>query len=83
MRKSRLTARFLDAVNISAVGLMVAVTIKLGYRTMTDWKSIAILAVSGIVLLKWNKLNTAWIVLGGAVLGYLFFLLEPVVRSLL
>jgi len=47
LRKSSLAAGFLDSVNIGAVGIMIAVTIKLGNAVLVDWRSwiIAILAI--------------------------------------
>ncbi|MCB0840186.1 MAG: chromate efflux transporter, partial [Bacteroidetes bacterium] len=47
LRKSTWAGAFLDAVNVSAVGIMAAVLLKLGYHTLVDWRSgvIAALAV--------------------------------------
>jgi chromate transporter len=70
MRQSVWLSAFLDAVNVAAVGLMVAVLINLGRQTFTNWQSvlIALLALAASVRFK---VNSAWIVLGGAVLGHL------------
>lgn len=73
MRQSAWLAAFLDAVNVAAVGLMVAVLISLGRQTFTSWQGIVI-ALLALVASIYFKVNSAWIVLGGAVLGYLLFL---------
>jgi chromate transporter len=69
MRRSRWAAAFLDAVNISAVALMAVVAVRLGSQTLVDWSSWAILLVAMIANLRW-KANPAWLVLGGAVAGW-------------
>ena len=70
LRKSPLTSSFLDSVNIASVGLMLTVTLQMGSNTLIDWKTWAI-AVSGFVcLLKFKKINSFWIVIGGPALGY-------------
>jgi chromate transporter len=68
MRKSPWTGAFLDAVNMSAVGLMAAVTIGLAVHALTRWPAWVIFALATICTLRF-KVNTAWIVLGGALLG--------------
>jgi chromate transporter len=73
MRQSAWLAAFLDAVNIAAVGLMVAVLISLGQQTFTSWQGVIIALLALVASLRF-KVNSTWIVLGGAVLGYLLFL---------
>jgi chromate transporter len=76
LRQSKTASNFLDAVNISAVSIMITATIHLSEQVLVDWKSILIALVSGIVLLIFRKVNSAYIVLGGAILGYLLFLIK-------
>lgn len=71
LRRSRWTAAFLDAVNISAVGLMVTVTVRLGRDVLVDWQTWVIALLSLAVTFGLRKVNSAWIVLGSACLGYL------------
>jgi len=59
-----------DAVNVSAVGLMAAVTVKLGHEVLAHWPAWIIVAGAAPVVLRW-KVNPAWLVLGGALLGWL------------
>ncbi|MGW9684819.1 chromate efflux transporter [Flagellimonas sp. 2504JD1-5] len=75
MRKSKIFGALLDAVNVAAVALIIAVCIEMGKDTLTDWRTIVIAAISFIVVFVFKKLNSAFIVLGGAVLGYLLSLI--------
>lgn len=70
LRRSRWSAAFLDAVNVSSVALMVAVAVSLGRSTLVSWPAWAIAALAGAAAVRW-RLNTAWLVLGGAALGAL------------
>ena len=75
LRKSPLAAGFLDAVNIGAVPIMIAVTYRLGEEILIDWRAwvIAVLSIGITRLVK--KVNALWVVIGGALLGYLLFLI--------
>jgi chromate transporter len=68
LRESPLMSCFLDAVNVSAVALMLAVTIELGVRSLVTWETALIAAVAAFLALR-VRLNAAWIVLAGAVMG--------------
>lgn len=68
LRDRRGTAAFLDAVNAAAVGLMLAVTLRLAAAVLTSWLSIA-LAAGALVLSIAFRINAAWIVLGAAMIG--------------
>ena len=77
LRQSAVAGAFLDAVNASAIGLMAAVTVELARHTLLDWgaKQIdwgagLIALVSAVVLFRY-KVNSAWLVLGGAAIGWL------------
>ncbi|UKM64868.1 chromate efflux transporter [Flavobacteriaceae bacterium GSB9] len=72
MRKSKIVRAILDAVNVAAVALIISVCIEMGKDTLTDWRTIIIAAISLIVVFYFKKVNSAFIVLGGALLGYLF-----------
>jgi chromate transporter len=74
LRKSLLISAFLDAVNIAAVAVIIAVCIEMGKETITDWRTITISIISLIAVFGFKKLNSAFIVLGGALLGYLLYL---------
>ena len=70
LRQSAVAGAFLDAVNASAIGLMAAVTVELARHTLIDWGAGLIALVSAAVLFRY-KVNAAWLVLGGAVIGWL------------
>ncbi len=74
LRKSPWSAAFLDAVNVSAVALMLVVTIELGESVLTGWVPLVIFALALLGAFRF-KLNAAYLVLGGAVLGWLLMLL--------
>jgi chromate transporter len=71
LRESVLLGSLLDGVNVASLGLMAAVTLRLGQSAVVDWLT-AVLAVLSAVLLFRFKLNSAWLVLGGAVVGLLY-----------
>ena len=70
MRKSRMFAAFLDAINIAAVAVIVAVCVEMGKDTLTDWRTIVIALLSIVGVLAFKNLNSAFIVIGGALVGY-------------
>lgn len=71
LRQSKWTAYFLDAVNVSAIGIMAAVTFQLARGLAEDWKS-ALIAVAAILAsLFFRKLSPLWQVAGGAAAGYI------------
>jgi len=74
MRKSKIIGAILDAVNIAAVALIIAVCFEMAKDTLTDWRTIVIAISSLIVVFVFKKLNSAFIVMGGALLGYILTL---------
>lgn len=68
VRRSRWASGFLDGVNVGALGLMAGVTWQLGRAALVDWFTI-VLAVLALLLVFRFRLNSAWLVLGGGVLG--------------
>ena len=77
MRKSKLITSFLNAVNIAAVAVITAVCIEMaretifGKENIIDWKMALIASISIIIVFVFKKTNSAFIVLGSAILGYL------------
>jgi chromate transporter len=68
IRRSALASAFLDGVNVAAVALIAAVLIQLGRAALVDWFTLVIAAAALLVLLRF-KINSAWLVLGGALIG--------------
>jgi len=76
LRKSNFFSKLLDAVNVSALAVMLVVAIQLGNEVLIDWNSWAIAILSVVAFFTIKKINAAWIILGGAVLGYTFYLIS-------
>lgn len=74
MRNSKSFAVFLDAVNVASIAIIVSICYELGTETITDWRTIFIAILSVGVAFYCKKINSAFIVLGGALLGYLLLL---------
>jgi chromate transporter len=70
LRGSPWTAAFLDGVNVAALGLMAAVTWQLARAAIVDGFT-ALLVVVALGLLLRARLNSAWLVGGGAAAGLL------------
>ena len=75
MRNSKMFSVFLDAVNVASVAIIVAVCIAMGKETITDWKTIFIAVLSIVIAFGYKKINSAFVVLGGSLLGYLLTLI--------
>lgn len=69
LRASKIMSAFLDAVNVSAIGLMAAVVITLGIAALAEWRAILI-AVAAFVAGWRYKINAAWLVIAGAAAGW-------------
>lgn len=75
MRNSELFAAFLDAVNVASVAIIVSVCWSMGAESILDWKTLLIAVLSMLILFSYKKLNSALVVVGGSILGYLLSLL--------
>ena len=71
IRKSLLFSAFLDTVNVASVALILAVVMEMGRIVFLDWKMILIAVLGFGCMHFFRKMNTAWIILGGALAGYL------------
>jgi chromate transporter len=74
IRKSPAAGAFLDGVNVASLALMIVVTWQLASAALVDWLTVALLIAAGFLLLRY-KINSAWLVLGGAAVGILNLLL--------
>lgn len=75
LRRSKLLSAFLDTVNIVAVALILSTCYEMARTSVTDWKTVLILVSGLAVTLTFKKLNSAFVIIGGAVAGYLLYLL--------
>ena len=74
LRKSWWSGAFLDGVNVAALGLMVGVTWQLGRAGVVDWFTI-LLTVIALFLVFRSRINSAWLILGSALLGVVYKLI--------
>jgi len=72
IRQSPTAGAFLDGVNAAAMSLMLVVTYLLGRAAIVDLTTIALAVISGALLFRF-RLNSAWLVLGGGIIGYLIY----------
>lgn len=75
LRRSKIMSAFLDAVNIAAIAVILAVCVQMGRAALTDWKTLLIALLGLVALLVFKKMNTVLVVLGGAVTGFVLTLL--------
>ena len=72
IRQSPTAGAFLDGVNAAALALMLVVTYELGRAAIVDLKTIILAVISAVILFRF-RLNSAWLIFGGAVIGLLLY----------
>ncbi len=72
LRRSPTAGAFLDGVNAAALALMVVATYQLGRAAIVDIATIALALISAVILFRF-RVNSAWLVLGGAIAGWLLW----------
>ncbi len=70
MRKSKVLGYFLDSINVVAVAIMLAVLITMSKQTLVDWQAAFIALISGVLIFKFKKVSVMWVLVIGAILGY-------------
>jgi chromate transporter len=70
IRRSNTAGEFLDGVNVGSLSLMVVVTFELGRSALVDVPTV-VLALASAALLMRYRVNSAWLVLAGALIGLL------------
>jgi chromate transporter len=70
LRRSPLAGAFLDGVNMASLALMAVVTWQLARAAIFDVTTVLLTIVSAILLMRF-RINSAWLVLGGAAVGML------------
>lgn len=68
LRRSAVAGTFLDGVNAASLAVMAAVTVQLGRAALVDGLTVGLALVSAVLLVKF-RVNSAWLVLGGALVG--------------
>lgn len=75
LRQSPWAGGFLDGVNAASLGLMAAVTIRLGVAAFVDPVTVGLALAAALLIFRWN-VNTTWLILGAGLIGvaatYLF-----------
>ncbi len=76
LRNSSWTRPFLDAVNVSAVALMVLTTIQLGVATLilskthyVDVLGLAMALISAVLVIRY-RINAAYLIIGGSIISW-------------
>lgn len=75
LRQSATMAAFLDAVNIVSVAIILATAVEIGRTAIYDWKTTLIALLSFIVTFRFKTINTAVVIFGAALLGYILYIL--------
>lgn len=70
VRRSPWMSGLLDGVNVASLGLMAAVTWHLGRASLTDFVAVLVALVSLALLVRF-RVNSTWLIIGGAVIGLL------------
>jgi chromate transporter len=70
LRQSRLAGALLDGLNAASLTLMAVVTWQLGRAALVDLPT-RLIAAAAATLLFWRDVNSAWLVLAGALVGWL------------
>jgi chromate transporter len=68
LRRSAWAAGFLDGVNVASLGLMAVVTWHLGRAALVDALTVGLGLVATVLVFR-LRLNSAWLVLGGGLVG--------------
>ena len=76
LRASRWTSALLDGVNVAALGLMAGVTVQLGRAALVDLPTVLLAAGAAVLLFRY-RINSAWLVLGGGIIGLVIGLIRP------
>jgi len=75
LRSSPWAGSLLDGVNVASVGLMAAVTIQLGRASLTDPFTVVMALMAAVMLFRF-KVDSTWLILGGAGAGFLGMMLK-------
>jgi len=70
IRRSPTAGAFLDGVNAASIALMAVVTFLLGKAALVDIPTILLALTSAFLLIRF-RLNSVWLITGGAVVGML------------
>lgn len=72
LRRSTIAGAFLDGLNVASLALMAVVTWQLSQAALIDLVTVMLVILSAIMLIYF-RINSVWLVLGGAIVGLLTF----------
>ena len=75
IRRSAWAGSFLDGVTVASLGLMAVVTWQLGRAALVDWVTVSLGLVAALLVFR-VRVNSAWLVLGGGLIGLATHLLR-------
>lgn len=75
MRRSPVAGAFLDGLNVASLALMGVVTWQLGEAAFVDPLTVFLALAAGFLLLRY-RMNSVWLVLGGAIIGLVMVFLK-------
>jgi chromate transporter len=70
LRRSPMAGAILDGVVVGSLALMTVVAWQLGRVAIADWSAALIFAASAVALLRF-RLNSAWLIVGAALIGFM------------
>jgi chromate transporter len=73
IRRSAIAATFLDGVIAASLALMAFVTYQLAISVLIDIVTVVIAVVSAVLLIRF-RVSSTWLILAGAIIGVLKFL---------
>jgi chromate transporter len=71
LRQSAWASSFLDGVNAASLGLMMGVSWQLARASLVDGVTLGLALFSGLLLWRW-RVNSVWLMLGGALVGWVY-----------
>ena len=69
LRASRTAGAILDGINVASLALMALVTWQLARAAFVDWFTLLLGVASAVALIRYRRLNSAWLVLAAGALG--------------
>ena len=69
IRASRLAGAALDGINVASLALMALVTWQLARSALVDWISVVLAALSALILFRFRRLNSAWLIAAAGLVG--------------
>ena len=71
LRSSVTAGNILDGINVASLALMIVVTYQLGRAAILDWRTVSIVVASLLILYRYRRVNSVWLVMGGGLFGLL------------